>query len=215
VAEDWNAEVPDFHLLAVDCVAGEGARILPRTGLPDEAFIHDGNMTKQAVRALTLARLVPLREQLLWDIGCGCGSVAVEWMRGAPEARAIGIEPRADRRDLAKKNALALGTPKLQLVEGETPAALAGLPMPDAVFIGGGLSHATIAACLKALKPFGRMVANAVTLEGEAVLVEARAKHGGELTRIGIAHAEPVGNRTGWKPAMPVTQWCFAKGAAS
>ena len=219
IAEGWNIEVPDFHVLAVECVAGTGAQVWPRTGLPDCVFANDGNMTKQAVRALTLARLAPTRDQMLWDIGCGCGSVAVEWMRGAPEAYAVGIEPRADRREFAMTNAVALGAPKLRLIEGEAPAALDGLPAPDAVFIGGGLSRETIEASLNALKPFGRLVANAVTLEGEAVLTQAHAAHGGELTRIGVAHAEPIGGPggklTGWKSAMPVTQWFLEKGAGS
>lgn len=212
MAEEWGPPVPDFHTLAVECVAGEGAQVLARTGLPDEVFRHDGNITKRAVRALTLARLVPLRGALLWDVGSGCGSVAVEWMRGAPEAAAIGIEPRADRRALAAENALALGAPKLELVDGTAPAALAGLPAPDAVFIGGGLSAPVIEASLKALKPFGRLVANAVTLESEAVLFEAASRHGGELTRLSVHHAVAVGGHRGWRPQMPVTQWALAKG---
>jgi len=214
LARDWGPEVPDFHTLALECVAGEGARVWPRTGLPDEAFAHDGNFTKRAARALTLAKLVPLRGQLLWDVGAGCGSVGIEWMRGAPEARAIGIEPRADRRAIAAANALMLGAPKLELIEGEAPAALAGLPAPDAVFIGGGISAVTVEACLAALKPFGRLVANAVTLESEAVLLAAHAQRGGELVRLSVAQAAPVGSLTGWRPQMPVTQWSLAKGAS-
>lgn len=213
VADGWDAEVPDFHLLAVECIGGEDAQVLPRTGLPDEAFRSDGRMTKQAVRALTLARLVPLRDALLWDIGSGCGSVGIEWMRAAPEARAIGIEPRADRRAIAAENALALGAPKFEMVDGRAPDALADLPAPDAVFIGGGVSEAVIAASLKALKPFGRLVANAVTLESEAVLLEARQDFGGELTRIAVQHADPVGGYHGWRPQMPVTQWSIVRGA--
>lgn len=212
VAESWTATVPDFNTLAVECIAGPDARILPRTpGLPDEAFAHDGTMTKQEVRAITLARLMPFRGAMLWDIGCGCGSVAVEWMRAAPDARAIGIEPRADRRALAAANALTLGAPALRLIEGTAPDALAGLPTPDAVFIGGGLSEATFAAAWDALKPRGRLVANAVTLESESLLLSLHARHGGDLTRIAVARAEPVGGLTGWRPAMPVTQWSLTK----
>jgi precorrin-6Y C5,15-methyltransferase (decarboxylating) len=212
-AEGWSLDVPDFHTLAVECVAGEGAAVMPLTGLPDSAFRHDGKMTKRAVRALTLARLAPQRGALLWDIGSGCGSVAIEWMRGAREARAIGIEPRADRRAIAAQNALALGAPALQLIEGEAPAALSGLPAPDAVFIGGGVSMEVIELCIAALKPFGRLVANAVTLESEAVLLAAFAKHGGELERIAYQAAEPVGPFHGWRALMPVTQWSLVKGA--
>lgn len=212
-AEAWGPEVPDFHTLAVECVAGEGAQVLPRTGLSDDAFRHDGKMTKQAVRALTLAKLVPVRGGLLWDIGAGCGSVAIEWMRGAREARAIGLEPRADRRALAAVNALVLGAPALKLIDGEAPAALDGLPAPDAVFIGGGLSEETVAHCIAALKPFGRLVANAVTLESEAILRVMFARYGGELTRLSVEAAEPIGRFHGWKPAMPVTVWSWRKGA--
>lgn len=213
-AEDWNIEVPDFHTLAVECIAGDGAVPLPRTGLPDAAFRHDGKMTKQTVRALVLAKLVPVRGGLLWDIGAGCGSVAIEWMRAAPEARAIGIEPRADRRAMAAENALALGAPAFKLVDGTAPEALHDLPSPDAVFIGGGLSRATVDAALEALKPFGRLVANAVTLESEAILLAAFEKCGGELVRVAAQTAEPVGGFHGWKPAMPVTVWSWRKRAS-
>ncbi len=215
IAQDWSARVPAFHTMAVECLAGENAQILPRTGLPDDAFRHDGKMTKRAVRALALAKLVPVRSGLLWDIGCGCGSVAIEWMRGASEARAIGIEPLANRREMAMQNAHWLGAPALQLVDGTAPDALAGLPAPDAVFIGGGISLAAIEASQGALKPFGRLVAHAVTLESEAVLLDAFSRHGGELERMAVQAAEPVGPFHGWRPAMPVTQWCWHKGAGA
>jgi precorrin-6B C5,15-methyltransferase / cobalt-precorrin-6B C5,C15-methyltransferase len=211
VAESWNLDVPDFHLLAVECVAGPDAVILPRTGLPDDAFTHDGKITKRTARALALAKLMPMREGVLWDIGCGCGSIAIEWMRGAPEALAIGIEPQEKRRVMAEENALKLGAPKLRLVDGTAPEALDGLPAPDAAFIGGGISRAAIEACMNALKSNGRVVAHAVTLESEAVLLAAYEKHGGELQRISVETAHPVGPFHGWKPSMPVTQWAWTK----
>ena len=212
VAESWDAVVPAFNTLAVECVAAPGAALQPRVpGLSDGLFQSDGTMTKQEVRAATLAKLMPMRGALLWDIGCGSGSVAIEWMRAARYARAIGIEPRADRRAMAGANALALGTPKLELVDGEVPAALPGLPAPDAIFIGGGLSAATFEAAWAALRPLGRLVANAVTLESEAQLIELHQKHGGELVRLSVHRAEPVGRLTGWRPAMPVTQWSLVK----
>jgi precorrin-6Y C5,15-methyltransferase (decarboxylating) len=212
VAESWKHDVPDFHTLAIECVAGAGTQILPRTGLPDDAFVHDGKMTKRAVRALALSKLVPTRGALLWDIGCGCGSIAIEWMRGASEAQAIGLEPREDRRAMARQNAVQLGTPKLELLNGQVPDALDGLGEPDAVFIGGGLSMETIAVSINALKPHGRLVAHAVTLESEAVLLEAFAKHGGDLQRISVESTINVGAFHGWKPSMPVTQWSWSKG---
>jgi len=212
VAESWGHSVPAFNTLAVECIADPQAALLPRVpGLADELFQHDGNMTKQDVRATTLAKLMPMRGALLWDIGCGCGSVAVEWMRGARYARAIGIEPRPDRRALAAANALALGVPKLQLIDGRVPEALTGLDAPDAVFIGGGLSRETFEAAWAALRPLGRFVSNSVTLESEALLMELFKEYGGQLAKISVARAEPVGGLTGWRPFMPVTQWSLIK----
>ncbi|MBZ0127799.1 MAG: precorrin-6y C5,15-methyltransferase (decarboxylating) subunit CbiE [Rhodobacteraceae bacterium] len=212
LAESWDHVVPDFNTLAVDCVAAPDAALLPRVpGLADHLFSHDGTMTKQEVRAATLAKLMPMRGALLWDVGCGCGSVAVEWMRAARYARAIGIEPLAERRVFAAANALALGVPGLRLIEGEAPAALAGLDAPDAIFIGGGLSLEVFAACWDALRPLGRLVVNAVTLESEALLLALYQKHGGDLVKLSVARAAPVGGLTGWRPSMPVTQWALVK----
>lgn len=212
LAESWDHEVPAFNTLAVECIAAPDAALLPRVpGLADALFQSDGTMTKQEVRAATLAKLMPMRGALLWDIGCGSGSVAIEWMRAARYARAIGIEPRADRRAMAGANALALGAPKLELVDGSVPVALGELPAPDAIFIGGGLSRETFEAAWAALRPLGRLVANAVTLESEVVLMELHALHGGDLVRISVCRAEPVGRLTGWRPAMPVTQWSLVK----
>jgi precorrin-6Y C5,15-methyltransferase (decarboxylating) len=212
IAESWTHEVPAFNTLAVDCVAAPDAALLPRVpGLSDDLFQHDGTMTKQEVRAATLAKLMPMRGALLWDIGCGCGSVAVEWMRAARYARAVGIEPRADRRAMAAANALALGAPKLELIEGRVPEALDGLEPPDAVFIGGGLSREVFAAAWDALRPLGRLVCNAVTLESEAVLLSLHKEFGGQLVKLSVNRAEPVGGLTGWRPLMPVTQWSLVK----
>lgn len=211
-AETWAHDVPAFNTLAVECIAAPNAALLPRVpGLADDLFTHDGTMTKQEVRAITLAKLMPMRGALLWDIGTGCGSVAVEWMRGARYARAIGVEPRADRRALAAANALALGVPRLELIDGMVPAALVDLPAPDAIFIGGGLSRETFAAAWSALRPLGRLVANAVTIESESLLLELHKSHGGDLTRIEIARTAPIGSRTAWRPQKPVTQWSLIK----
>ena len=212
VAESWAHEVPAFNTLAVECVAAPDAALLPRVpGLADELFQHDGTMTKQEVRASTVAKLMPMRGALLWDIGSGCGSVAVEWMRAARYARAIGIEPRADRRAHAAANALALGVPKLELIDGQVPGALSGLEPPDAVFIGGGLSVETFEKAWDALRPLGRLVCNAVTLESEALLLEMHKTYGGQLVKLIVNRAEPVGRLTGWRPLMPVTQWSLVK----
>ncbi len=200
LAESWDHDVPAFNTLAVECIAAPEAALMPRVpGLADDLFVSDGTMTKREVRAVTLAKLMPMRGALLWDVGTGCGSVAVEWMRGARYARATGIEPRADRRDMAARNALALAE------------AFAGLERPDAVFIGGGLSEAVFDAAWAQLKPLGRLVANAVTIESEQAMLALRKKHGGELAKIQVARAEAVGRLSGWKPAMAVTQWSLVK----
>ena len=212
IAATWDHEVPAFNTLAVDCIAAPDAALLPRVpGLPDELFEHDGTMTKRETRAVTIAKLMPMRGALLWDIGTGCGSVAVEWMRAARYAQAIGIEPRADRRAMAAQNALALGTPTLELVAGTAPEVLQGLAAPDAIFVGGGLTDGVFDAAWAALKPLGRFVSNAVTLESEAILMELHKKYGGELVRLAITRAEPVGPYRGWRPFMPVTQWSLIK----
>ena len=211
-AESWSHEVPAFNTLAIDCVAAPDAALIPRVpGLADALFQSDGTMTKQEVRAATVAKLMPMRGALLWDIGTGCGSVAIEWMRAARYARAIGIEPRADRRSMAAQNALALGAPKLEIIDGTVPEALEGLDAPDAVFIGGGLSRETFEVVWAAVRPLGRVVANAVTLESEAMLIELHKVHGGDLVKIQTHRAEPIGALTGWRPSMPVTQWSLIK----
>ncbi len=212
IASEWTHGVPAFNTLAIRCVAARNATVLQRiAGLPDDAFEHDGVMTKQEVRAVTLAKLMPMPGALLWDIGTGCGSVAIEWMRAAKEAQAVGIDPNAGRRAIAARNAAALGTPKLQLVDGKAPMALRGLAPPDAVFIGGGLTADVFDRAWEALRPLGRLVANAVTLEAEARLMELHGIHGGQLIRMAISRVSPVGNINGWRPFMPVTQWNLMK----
>ena len=212
MAQSWAHIVPAFNTLAVECIAAPDAALMPRVpGLADDLFQHDGTMTKQEVRAATLAKLMPMRGALLWDVGCGCGSVAVEWMRGARYARAVGIEPKAERRVFAAANALALGAPGLQIIDGEAPDALAGLDAPDAIFIGGGLSREVFAACWDALRPLGRLVVNAVTLESEAVLLALHAEYGGDLVKIAVSRVVPIGRLHGWRPLMPVTQWALVK----
>ena len=211
-AQGWARNVPKFNTMAVEVLPGDAPVIHARTpGLPDSAFASDGTMTKQEVRAVSLARLMPMRGALLWDVGCGAGSVAIEWMRAARDASAIGIEPRADRRALAAANAASLGTPGLKLVEGRAPEVLAGLPAPDAVFLGGGITSETFDTVWHALKPHGRLVANSVTLESEAILLALHARHGGDLTRLAVSRAEPIGPRKGWRPMMTVTQWSLMK----
>jgi len=203
----------EFFTLAIDCVAGADAPLLPAIpGLADEAFANDGQLSKREVRAVTLARLAPFVGALLWDVGAGCGSVAIEWMRSARGAKAICFEKSQKRCDLIAQNRLALGVPGLKIVSGSAPAGFADYPPPDAVFIGGEISNqALFAACYQALKPGGRLVANAVTLDGTATLFAHYNRLGGELVQIGVSHLENIGSSFGFKPRRPVTQFCHVK----
>jgi precorrin-6Y C5,15-methyltransferase (decarboxylating) len=208
IAGDWSLiEAAALNLLAIDVRAGDGTRLLPVTsGLPDDAYRHDGQLTKRDVRAITLARLAPRPDELLWDVGAGCGSIGIEWMRTHPSCRAIAIEANEGRQGHIQYNRDALGVPGLQLVAGQAPAALEGLPAPDAIFIGGGVTEpGVLDSCWRQLKPGGRLVANAVTLQSEAILVTFRERHGGELTRIAIAQAQPLGGFDTWRSALPIT----------
>lgn len=216
LARDWPpaGTVDALVVTAVECVADEGTPLLPALpGLPDDAFEHDGQLTKREVRAVVLSRLAPVAGQLLWDVGAGAGSIAVEWMRSHPTCRAVAVESRADRAARVARNAAALGVPGLEVVVGRAPDALAGLATPDAVFVGGGLTGRDVPArCWGALPPGGRLVATAVTLESESVLARCYADLGGDLVRLAVARARPVGGFTGWDAAMPVTVWAATKG---
>jgi precorrin-6Y C5,15-methyltransferase (decarboxylating) len=213
-AGDWDHPPGDpLAVVAVHCVADPGTVALPLVpGLPDTAFEHDGQLTKREVRAMTLARLAPLPGQLLWDVGAGAGSIAIEWMRAHDSCRAIAIERDAVRAARIGRNAAMLGVPALRVVTGQAPEALVELQAPSAVFIGGGVSSdGLLTECWSALRPGGRLVANAVTVEAELTLATWYRRHGGSLTRIEIQRAAPVGGFTGWRPAMPVTQWVAEK----
>jgi precorrin-6B C5,15-methyltransferase / cobalt-precorrin-6B C5,C15-methyltransferase len=205
--------VAALNTIALEVVAEHGGRVLPRAaGLADEWFEHDGQITKREIRAMTLSSLAPRRGELLWDVGSGSGSVAIEWMLADPANGAIAIEARDDRAERIARNALSFGVPGLSVVTGEAPQVFADMPKPDAIFIGGGASTAgmTERAC-DALAAGGRLVVNAVTIETQAACVDWRARWGGELTQIAIAHAEPVGRFSGWRAAMPIVQWRFVK----
>jgi precorrin-6Y C5,15-methyltransferase (decarboxylating) len=215
-ADTWQVEaVGALNLVALECRAS-GAFSLPLTsGLPDSAFLTDGQLTKRDVRAMTLARLAPSPGALLWDVGAGCGSIGIEWMRCHPACKAIAIESNRERQAFIAHNRDALGVPGLQLIEGRAPDALAGLPMPDAIFIGGGVTiPGVLEACWTSLREGGRLVANAVTLQGEAALVEWRNRHGGTLTRIALSEAQPLGGFDAWRAALPITLFDAIKPAA-
>ncbi|MDF3289143.1 precorrin-6y C5,15-methyltransferase (decarboxylating) subunit CbiE [Streptomyces silvisoli] len=214
VAATWSHPAGDpLNVVAVECAPAEGTPRLPNTpGLPDESFEHDGQLTKRHVRAMTLAALAPTPGELLWDIGAGSGSIGIEWMRTHRGCRAIAVERDPVRAERVARNAERLGVPGLRVVTGRAPDALAELPTPDAVFIGGGATApGLLDSCWEALPSGGRLVANTVTLESEALLADHYRRYGGELVRIGVSHAVPVGGFTGWRQAMPVTQWVATK----
>src|SRR5467141_2209038 len=213
-AAAWNAtDVAGLHTMAITCIADPGVTGWSRVaGLPDAAYHHDGQLTKREVRAMTLAALAPLPGQLLWDVGAGCGSIGIEWMRSDARCRAIAIEHHSTRLQYIADNAAALGTPNLKIIAGEAPAALTDLPQPDALFIGGGLTTGNLlVTCWQALPAGGRLVANAVTVESEQTLLQWHSQWGGELTRVAIQRAVPIGKFLGWKAMAPVTQWAVVK----
>ncbi len=199
----------DLNTLAIRCVASPDAKVFSRLGgLPDEAFVHDGQLTKREVRAATLAALAPTPEKLLWDVGAGCGSISVEWMRAARGCEAIAFEHDAERLAMIAANADALGTPRLKVIAGEAPDTLKAQPAPDAVFIGGGIWVAGVFdAAWAALKPGGTLVANVVTIEGELHLYDLQEKHGGDIVRMEVSNLTHVGRLRALRPRMAVTQW--------
>jgi len=220
-ADSWNQpKGAALNALAIECIPENNANVLSRNpGLPDEAFLHDGQLTKREIRAVALSKLMPVVDHLLWDVGAGCGSVSIEWMRTNPRCRAVAIEKSKSRLKLIEQNSQELGVPMLQIISGSAPEVLADLPAPDAVFIGGGLSSGNLLqTCWNALKPGGRLVANAVTLEGEQKLLqwqnENAGKSGasGDLTRLSISRAEKIGKFQGWKEMRSVIQLVVIKG---
>ncbi len=201
----------DLHTIALECPGTiSGYSRFP--GLPDDAYIHDGQLTKQEIRAVTLSTLAPYPGQLLWDVGAGNGSISIEWLRSHPRNRAIAIEQHPQRLQNIVANATNLGVPNLQIITGKAPTALINLPTPDAIFIGGGLTIPSVfESCWKALKPGGKLVANGVTVETEQLIFQLQQQYGGMLDRIAIQRAEPIGKFLGWKALNPVTQWCVGK----
>jgi precorrin-6Y C5,15-methyltransferase (decarboxylating) len=218
LADAFDLEhIDPLNTVAIEVAAAPGARVLPRAaGLADDLFEHDGQITKREIRALTLSALAPRRGELLWDVGAGSGSVAIEWMLADESLNAIAIERRGERAARIARNAAACGVPHLQLIEGSAPAAFNALPAPNAIFIGGGATvPGLIDAARAALRTSGRLVVNAVTLETESVLLTHQSQSGGSLTRIEISRAEPLGGEharmTGWRPARPIVQWTWVK----
>ncbi len=213
-AREWGErQTADLNTIAIECRAGPGARAWSRlAGLPDDAFEHDGQLTKREIRAATLAALAPLPGETLWDIGAGCGSIAIEWLRAVENSRAFAVERDPVRAAIIARNAAALGVPALDIVVGAAPEAFAGLPPPNAIFVGGGIAGPGLLPALWAALPAGgRLVANSVTTAAEAVLIDWQARHGGALTRIAVSRAEPVGRHRLWRPLPPVTQLAVGK----
>lgn len=209
-----NDSIPhDIHPLNIIALELDNFIPLPFThGREDTWFENDGQLTKQAIRSDTLSALQPYPGARLWDVGTGSGSIAIEWMLSHPTCKAIAIEPNIDRAKRAKENAVRLGAPSLQIIEGKAPECLQNLPQPDAVFIGGGLTSPRLLETVwKALRPLGRLVINSVTIEGDALLFKAQSEWGGNITRIHVEHFEPLGQYHGFKPARTITQYVVVK----
>jgi precorrin-6B C5,15-methyltransferase / cobalt-precorrin-6B C5,C15-methyltransferase len=210
IARDWQGQSPTLNVVCVDCVGiGRAASLAP--GLPDEAFDHDGQLTKRDLRASALARLMPRPGELLWDVGAGAGSIAIEWLRSDPGCRAIAIEQNLERVKRIRGNAEVLGVPSLDVLHAEVPHALASLPRPDAIFVGGGVTQETLEQLWSALRLGGRLVVHAVTLDTEMIMIECWKRHGGELSRLSVERLEPIGRYRGWRPARAVVQWSAVK----
>jgi precorrin-6B C5,15-methyltransferase / cobalt-precorrin-6B C5,C15-methyltransferase len=210
-ARDWIGPAPALNVICVACM-GIGAAASLAPGLPDESFDHDGQLTKRDLRASAMARLMPRPGELLWDVGAGAGSIAIEWMRSDPGCRAVAVERNLDRVKRIRRNAEALGAPGLELLHGDAPGALASLPRPNAVFVGGGGNTEILDRSWAALRPGGRLVVHAVTQETEMILVDSWRRYGGELSRLSVEHLEPIGRYHGWRPARAVVQWSSIKG---
>ncbi len=201
----------NLNTIAVTCIPDAGLRPLSvAPGLPDDAFEHDNTITKQEVRAITLAALAPQPGEVLWDVGAGNGTIAIEWLRAEPAAFAIAFEEKSERIERIHTNAKRLGTPTLQVIKGHFPPNVDGFePSPDTIFVGGGIADNDdlLKYCMTALSVGGRLVANAVTLQAQAALTAAHAKWGGELVTIAIARAAGVGPHQAMKPSIEVLQW--------
>jgi precorrin-6Y C5,15-methyltransferase (decarboxylating) len=205
-------DIVPLNMIAVTVTAAPQARILPlASGLDESWFAHDGQITKADIRAITLAALAPRVGELLWDVGAGSGSIAMEWCLRHRRNRAVAFEEKPERSERITRNRIELGALPVEIL-GAAPAAFAGRKSPDAIFIGGGIGTIGVfEEAWAALKPGGRLVANVVTLEGEARLAALFKAHGGSLRRIGVSHLDAVGTMHGWRPAMPVTQWRVSK----
>jgi len=210
IATTWSVDSPRLHVLAIDCDGPVLGGWLG--GLPDEAFEHDGQLTKRDLRASALARLAPQPGEHLWDVGAGAGSVGIEWLRAHPSTRATAIESSPVRAQRIASNAARLGVPRLDVRQGRAPDALADLERPDAIFVGGGATaDGLLDLCRSVLRPGGRLVVHGVTIETESLLTQAFRDRGGELTRLSMEHAAPLGSFTGWTPGRAVTQWAWTK----
>lgn len=210
-AATWSATAPRLHVLGVELHGPQLTGWTP--GLPDEAFEHDGQLTKRDLRASALARLAPVPGQHLWDVGAGAGSIGIEWLRAHPSCTATAVEADPERAARIGRNARRLGVPHLRIVTGRAPEALEALDPPDAIFVGGGATRpGLLDRCLTMLPTGGRLVVHGVTLETERLLGQAHTAHGGELTRIAVETTAPIGSFTGWTPHRAVTQWAFTAG---
>ncbi|MEO9330109.1 precorrin-6y C5,15-methyltransferase (decarboxylating) subunit CbiE [Gordonia aurantiaca] len=210
-AHTWSYPEPDpLNIVAIDCAGPRSSRA---PGRDDDAYDHDGQITKSTIRAATVAALEPAGPQLLWDIGAGSGSVTIEWLRADVRGRAIAFERDPDRARRLSSNARRHGVAHRLTVRGAAPDALADAPTPDTVFIGGGLDDEVLDLAWAALRDGGRIVVNAVTVENQSILIRRHGELGGTLRRLSVETLAPLGTMSTWRPALPIVQWAATKPA--
>jgi precorrin-6Y C5,15-methyltransferase (decarboxylating) len=213
VAASWDGRpAPRLHLVCVECVPSPATP--PRSlvpGLPETAYEHDGQLTKRVVRASALAHLAPQPGDVMWDLGAGAGSVGIEFARQHPRNEVHAVERDPARAERVRRNARSLGVPGLHVVESASADAVAALPRPDAVFVGGGATADLLDACWAALAPGGRLVVHGVTVETEVLLHEVRGRLGGAMTRISVEDLDDIGSLHGWRPSRSIVQWSAVK----
>ncbi|UPW11518.1 precorrin-6y C5,15-methyltransferase (decarboxylating) subunit CbiE [Gordonia terrae] len=212
-AESWRRRAGDpLNIVAVDCVGPRRSRL---PGRPDDAYEHDGQITKSTIRALTVCALGPTGAQTLWDIGSGSGSVAIEWLRADDRGTVVAFERDSERAERLRRNAARHGVAHRLTVRGPAPDELADAPRPDAVFIGGGLDEEILSLAWAALADRGRLVVNAVTVENQALVTRRHGELGGTLRRLSVETVAPLGTMSTWRPALPIVQWAVDKPAPS
>ena len=214
-SDNWKKySFSNLNILAVDCKAStQAVQWSLNPGLPEKAYIHDGKITKRVIRAVTISALEPMPGHVLWDVGSGSGSIAIEWLRSCSSVKAVAIERDKKQLSRIKLNSETLGTPHLKIVEGQAPKIFLKIKEnPQKIFIGGGISSPKIInECIERLLPTGLIIANSVTIESKQKLLRLWKKYGGDLTTLATSSANSIGRYNAFRPAMEVMQWRWQK----